>query len=94
MTEHPHKHGSHPEIVNRLKRAKGHLNSILTMFEDGRTCVDIAQQLHAVEKAVSQAKKTLIYDHLDHCLKDALESPETDGEATVDEIKAISRYLS
>jgi DNA-binding FrmR family transcriptional regulator len=29
------------------------------MIEEGRPCLDIAQQLHAVEKAVAQAKKTL-----------------------------------
>ena len=50
-------HQSHPEIVKRLKRIEGHLRSIVTMIEDGRPCLDIAQQLHAVEKAVGQAKK-------------------------------------
>ena len=89
-----HKHQSHPDIVNRLKRARGHLSSTLSMFEEGRTCVDIAQQLHAVEKAISQAKKTLIYDHLDHCLSDALNGSQPDNAQTVAEIKAISRYLS
>ena len=39
------------------------------MFSDGRPCLDLAQQLHAVEKAISEAKKTLIHDHVDHCLE-------------------------
>ena len=38
-------HTSHPEIVKRLKRAEGHLKSILTMLEDSRPCLEIAQQL-------------------------------------------------
>ncbi|KPX38434.1 hypothetical protein ALP68_101662 [Pseudomonas ficuserectae] len=46
------------------------MRSIITMIEEGRECVDIAQQLHAVEKAVRQAKRTLIQDHIDHCLED------------------------
>jgi DNA-binding FrmR family transcriptional regulator len=33
------------------------------MVEDGRHCLDIAQQLHAVEKAIQQAKRTLVLDH-------------------------------
>ena len=49
---HEHVHQSHEAIIKRLKRAEGHLRSIVTMIESGRTCVDIAQQLHAVEKAV------------------------------------------
>ena len=50
-------HQSHPEIVKRLRRAEGHLRSVITMIEDGRPCLDLAQQLHAVEKAVNEAKK-------------------------------------
>ncbi|KZK94013.1 Copper-sensing transcriptional repressor CsoR [Pseudovibrio sp. Ad46] len=86
-------HQSHPGIVNRLKRADGHLKSIIGMIEDGRPCVEIAQQLHAVEKAVMQAKKTLIYDHLDHCLDDTVNNPDANSEQTIEEFKAISRYL-
>ncbi|MEB0020026.1 metal-sensing transcriptional repressor, partial [Pseudomonas sp. RTB3] len=59
---HPHTHQTHDAIVKRLKKAEGHLRSIITMIEDQRACVDIAQQLHAVEKAVCQAKRTLIQD--------------------------------
>jgi DNA-binding FrmR family transcriptional regulator len=49
-------HTSHPDIIKRLKRAEGHLKSIITMLEDGRNCLDITQQLQAVESAVSNAK--------------------------------------
>ncbi len=61
----PHIHASHPALINRLKRANGHLGSVIAMLEDGRSCVDVAQQLQAVEKAIQQAKKTLIQDHID-----------------------------
>ena len=53
-------HGSHPDIIKRLKRAEGHLKSIVTMLEQGRGCLDIAQQLQAVESAVGNAKRTLV----------------------------------
>ena len=63
-------HQSHPEIVKRLAEgADGHLRGVIEMIEGGRPCLDIAQQLHAVEKAIAQAKKTLIQDHHDHCLE-------------------------
>ena len=41
------------DIVKRLKRANGHLAGVVQMIEDGRSCLDIAQQLHAVEKAIA-----------------------------------------
>lgn len=83
----PHVHASHPAIIKRLKRADGHLRSVIEMIEAGKPCVDVAQQLQAVEKAIVNAKRTLIHDHLDHCL--AEEHSTTDR----DEMKTIARYL-
>ena len=90
MTEH-HIHATHPDIAKRLKRANGHLQSVIAMIEDNRPCTDIAQQLHAVEKAILQAKRTLIQDHINHCLDDAVE--ETGNSSTVADFKAITKYL-
>ncbi|WP_370164775.1 metal-sensing transcriptional repressor [Bradyrhizobium diazoefficiens] len=92
--KHPHVHASHPDIVKRLKRAEGHLRKVIAMFDDGRSCLDLAQQLHAVEKAISEAKKALIHDHVDHCLDSAANGGS--GKSTKNvlaEFKAISRYL-
>ncbi|WP_104666172.1 metal-sensing transcriptional repressor [Ensifer adhaerens] len=88
-----HRHDTHPEIVKRLKRAEGHLKSVIAMIEGGRPCLDIAQQLHAVEKAISQAKRTLIQDHLDHCLEDTIGALARDQRHSIDEFKAITKYL-
>lgn len=86
-------HESHPEIVKRLKRAEGHLRSVVEMIEANRPCIDVAQQLHAVKKAVGQAKKTLIQDHLDHCLEDAVGPLPRDQRRSIDEFKLITKYL-
>ena len=93
MSQVPHVHETHPEIIKRLKRADGHLRSIVEMIEAGRPCLDIAQQLHAVEKAISQAKKTLIQDHLDHCLEDVVGPLARDKRRSIDELKEITKYL-
>ena len=82
------KHVSHPSIVKRLKRAEGHLRSITEMFARHRPCLDLAQQLHAVEKAVANAKRELIHDHLEHCLDD-----RTNPKAALKELKALTKYL-
>ena len=88
-----HRHQSHPEIVKRLKRAEGHLRSIVAMIEGHRSCLDIAQQLHAVENAIGQAKKTLIQDHLDNCLEDAVGAMSRKQRRPIDEFKEITKYL-
>lgn len=86
-------HETHPEIVKRLKRADGHLKGIIEMIEAGRSCLDVAQQLHAVEKAIGQAKKTLIQDHLDHCLEDVVGPLPRDRRRSIDEFKLITKYI-
>lgn len=81
-----HTHASHPAVATRLKRAEGHLRRVIGMIEEGRPCLDLATQLHAVERAVAEAKRALIHDHIDHCLT---------GEDAHDlaEIKAMTKLL-
>lgn len=86
-------HRSHPEIVKRLKRAAGHLQSIVEMIERERSCLDIAQQLQAVEKAINAAKKTLIHDHIDNCLERAIGPTPKSARGPTDEFKEITKYL-
>ena len=81
-------HATHPDIVKRLKRLEGHLRSVIAMIEAGRPCVDLAQQLHAVEAAVTSAKRELIHDHIEHCI--------TGGEVGRDDLrdlKQLAKYL-
>lgn len=85
MTE-PGLHANHPAIVTRLKRAEGHIRRVIDMMEEARACLDLATQLHAVERAIAEAKRALIHDHIDHCL--------THGDASdLSEIKSLTRLL-
>lgn len=83
-------HDTHPDIILRLKRAEGHLRSIIGMIEQGRSCVELAQQLHAVEAAVSKAKQELIHDHIEHCLQ---AGPGEDARSALHEMKQLTKYL-
>lgn len=89
MAEHP----SHPDVLKRLKRAQGHLKSIVAMLEEGRGCLDIAQQLLAVEKAVANAKRILVHDHIDHCLEHSVRDGAVDADEAIREFKEITKYL-
>lgn len=86
-------HPSHPDIVKRLKRAEGHLRNVIGMMEAGRACLDLAQQLHAVERAVTAAKQALIHDHIDHCLVHAADEAPGDTRRSLDELKELTKYL-
>ena len=88
-----HLHAAHPDVVNRLKRAHGHLQNVIAMIEDERACVDIAQQLHAVERAISAAKKLVIHDHLDHCLDEIVGASPAAVRSSIAQFKDITKYL-
>jgi len=63
------------------------------MIEEGRSCLDVAQQLLAVEKAVREAKKTLIHDHVDHCLEAVSNGSGKASRSIISEFKEVSKYL-
>lgn len=79
-------HASLPAVALRLKRAEGHLRRVIGMIGEGRSCLDLATQLHAVERAVAEAKRALIHDHIDHCVTAA-------GEPDLAEIKSLTKLL-
>jgi DNA-binding FrmR family transcriptional regulator len=88
MTDH-----SHSAIARRLKRANGHLETIIDMIEQGRPCAQIAQQLQAVESAIENAKKALIHDHICHGLERSLKAFGSKGHGALRDFRLIAKYL-
>ncbi len=86
--------GNHTEnksILARLNRVNGHLSKVIEMIGSESDHLSIAQQLQAVESAISSAKKTYIYDHIEHCLADAKDVRAFGSK--LKEFKEISKYL-
>lgn len=93
MIEEPFNHPSHADIAKRLRRAEGHIRTVIDMIEAGRPCLDVIHQLHAVEKAITQAKKTLALDHLDHCLETVVGPLALEDRAAIRDFHQITRFL-
>ena len=53
------------------------------MIEAVRPCTEFARQLHAVEKAGGNPKRTLVHDHMDHCLDAGSEADRVDLKVMV-----------
>jgi hypothetical protein NreA len=83
----------HSAIARRLKRANGHLATIIEMVEQGQPCAAIAQQLQAVESAIENAKKALIHDHISHSLERSFKGSGAKGQAALRDFKLIAKYL-
>ncbi|AXK88458.1 metal-sensitive transcriptional regulator [Nocardia farcinica] len=55
-------------VTTRLKRAHGHLASVIRMMEAGADCEDVLTQLAAVDKAISRSGYALVATGLQRCL--------------------------
>jgi DNA-binding FrmR family transcriptional regulator len=74
-------------IIARLKRANGHLASVIRMLEEGAECEDALTQLAAVNKAVARGGYALVATGLEHCLVES-------GPDGVDTKKMEKLFLS
>ncbi|MFK7693139.1 metal-sensing transcriptional repressor [Paenibacillus sp. HJGM_3] len=88
---HQHEHKYRKQIVNRLSRIEGHVRSVKDMTSGGRDCSDILLQIAAIRKALDNAAKLLLKDHLESCVMDALEHGD---RKTLDDLnKALDHYI-
>ena len=62
------------QITRLLNTAKGQINGILKMIEEDQYCIDISNQIMAVEGVLKKANQEVIKAHLEHCVKDAVEN--------------------
>ena len=86
-------HEADPEIRRGLAQARGHIDSILSMLTDNRSCIELAQQLQAVENTVRKVKRALVEDHMQHCIADAANSGAIPGDEALRQFKALAKYL-
>ena len=87
------KHHSHPDIMVKLKQAQGQIGSIVAMMAEGRSCMELAQQLQAAESIIHLAKRALIQDHMEHCIADAASEGGKAAREAMAEFKTLSKYL-
>jgi DNA-binding FrmR family transcriptional regulator len=75
-------------IITRMKRAHGHLGSVIRMMEEGSDCESVLTQLAAVNKALSRAGYAIVATGMQHCLTDG------DGPDGVDAKKMEKLFMS
>lgn len=91
VNTHNHIHTNTKAVLNRLAKAKGHLESVKRMVEDNRDCSEVLIQLAAVISALTSTGKVILQEHIEHCLVDAIESG--DRKAIDDLNKAINLFI-
>lgn len=75
-----------------LKTARGQLDALLKMVEEDRYCVDVSNQLLAVEALLRKANREVLTAHLRHCVQQAVEQGDAQGK--IEELVRILEKMS
>lgn len=77
----------HSEILRRLHCAAGHLNAVIKMVEDNKTCEQVLHQLAAVDASIRAAGIRLILCQAQSSQTIIIESPSIKQRS--DELKRL-----
>jgi DNA-binding FrmR family transcriptional regulator len=79
------------DLLNRLRRIEGQARGIQRLVEEEAYCLDVLQQVEAMTAAADQVAMLLLEDHVDGCLRHAIETAQ--GEPYVSEVMAVVRRM-
>lgn len=84
-------HHDTKQVLNRLSRAIGHLETVKKMVEEGQDCSQVLIQLAAVKSALNNTGKIILKDHINHCIVEAVETG--DKKVLEDLSAAIDHFM-
>ena len=80
-------------VTRLLKTARGQLEAVLKMIDDDRYCIDISNQILATEALLKKANREVLRGHLEHCVKNALQSGNGEKEK-IDELMNVLEKMN
>lgn len=63
-------------VIRKIKIARGQLDGVLKMIEDGRYCVDVSNQLQSTMALLKSANQEILSAHIRSCVKEGLQTQE------------------
>lgn len=80
-------------VLNRLKRARGQLDAVITAVENDAPCRDVVTQLAAVTHALNRAGFTIVATAMEECIASP-DTPETRDGLTTGELEKLFLALA
>lgn len=82
------------DYLKRLRRIEGQVRGLQAMVDNDTYCIDVLTQIASVTKALQSVGLGLLDEHIRHCVREAAESGESEGDAKVSEaVSAVARLL-
>jgi DNA-binding FrmR family transcriptional regulator len=60
------------KTLRRLQSIEGHVRALERMVEQDEYCIDVIQQINAVQAALNKVSQVILEDHLGHCVTEAV----------------------
>lgn len=83
----PRNQSTQQNILHRLKIARGHLDKIIRMSEEGAYCIDIVHQSLAVQASLKAIDQIILKNHMQSCLVHSIKNGK--GSEVIDEITKV-----
>jgi DNA-binding FrmR family transcriptional regulator len=82
--------GSRTDALKRLRRIEGQVAGIQKMIKDRRYCMDIVNQISAVEAALHKVAAIVLRNHMETCVLSAFRSTDTGNvEQKINELMRV-----
>lgn len=78
------------KLLHRLKIIRGHMDKVIRMVESDEYCMNIMQQMTAVEFALKEAENVVLENHLKTCVTESIVKRKDVGKK-VDEVIKVFR---
>ena len=80
-------------LQNRLRRIEGQARGLQRMVEEEAYCVDILTQISSVVSASEKVALILLEDHVEHCVREAIEDGQKADDKVAELAGAVERFL-
>ena len=80
-------------LAERLDRIEGQVRGIKRMVDREDYCIDILTQITSIKAATEKVASILMQDHLDHCVREAIENEDEPDEKLAEFKAALERFL-
>ena len=78
------------KIINRLKSIEGHVRGVEKMIEEGVYCIDVVNQIDAIQSALNKVSGLVLDRHLHTCVTTAIRGDDpAERERVIDEIMGV-----
>jgi len=76
-------HEGRADVLRRLKSVEGHVRGVQRMVAEDAYCIDVVNQIVAIQRALKKVSGLVLDQHLHSCVTDAMRGPDATARERV-----------